>query len=255
MTTLLLRLAGPMQSWGTQSRFSERDCGHEPSKSGVIGLICAALGKPRREDPSDRSHPKLADLAALDMGVRVDREGVVQRDFQTAGGGTLTGDRYGVARARGVVGDTVTSSRYFIADAQYLVGLEGDDALLRRIDRALRHPVWPLGLGRRSYLPDPPVWLPDGLSRKPLRLALREYPWLARTAAEAAQMRAASAERPLTLRLVLESADDASADIRCDVPLCFAERRFAPRFVTTETMTLTSDLIREDTYVSHTPGH
>ena len=40
MSTLLLRLAGPMQSWGVQSRFSVRDTGLEPSKSGVIGLLC-----------------------------------------------------------------------------------------------------------------------------------------------------------------------------------------------------------------------
>ncbi|MCC6313005.1 MAG: type I-E CRISPR-associated protein Cas5/CasD, partial [Thermomicrobiales bacterium] len=75
MHTLLLRLAGPMQAWGTQSRFTERDTGLEPSKSGVIGLLCAALGR-ERTDPVD-------DLAALTMAVRVDIEGVVRRDFQT----------------------------------------------------------------------------------------------------------------------------------------------------------------------------
>ena len=44
MPTLLLRLVGPMQSWGTTSRFDERDTGKEPSKSGVVGLLAAALG-------------------------------------------------------------------------------------------------------------------------------------------------------------------------------------------------------------------
>ncbi len=47
MSVLLLRLAGPLQSWGTQSRFRVRDTGREPSKSGVIGLLCTALGRPR----------------------------------------------------------------------------------------------------------------------------------------------------------------------------------------------------------------
>ena len=51
MSVLLMRLAGPMQSWGTQSRFGHRDTGTEPSKSGVIGLLCAALGWPR-DQPS-----------------------------------------------------------------------------------------------------------------------------------------------------------------------------------------------------------
>jgi len=49
----------------------------EPSKSGVVGLLCAALGRPRAADGSD--------LAALRMGVRVDREGVLKVDYQTAG--------------------------------------------------------------------------------------------------------------------------------------------------------------------------
>ena len=44
MSILLLRLAGPMQSWGTQSRFLVRDTGMEPSKSGVIGLLSPLWG-------------------------------------------------------------------------------------------------------------------------------------------------------------------------------------------------------------------
>ena len=59
MATLLLRLQGPMQSWGTTSRFDERDTQLEPSKSGVLGLLCAALGR-------NRSEP-VQDLAALRM--------------------------------------------------------------------------------------------------------------------------------------------------------------------------------------------
>lgn len=38
MTALLLRLAGPLQSWGTSSRFTRRATDRAPSKSGVIGL-------------------------------------------------------------------------------------------------------------------------------------------------------------------------------------------------------------------------
>src|SRR5580692_11736074 len=76
MSVLLLRLAGPMQSWGTQSRFSHRDTGLEPSRSGVIALLCAALGRPR-----DHS---LNDFLPLKMAVRIDREGRLMRDYHTA---------------------------------------------------------------------------------------------------------------------------------------------------------------------------
>src|SRR3546814_10860099 len=78
MSTLLLRLAGPMQSWGTTSRFDQRDTGKEPSKSGVVGLLAAALGIDR-ENWAD-----LEPLTRLTMGVRHDRPGVLKRDYQTA---------------------------------------------------------------------------------------------------------------------------------------------------------------------------
>ena len=66
--TLLLRLEGPMQSWGYRSRFDYRDTALEPTRSGVIGLICAAMGIARGEDISR------FDLIRR-MGVRVDKEG------------------------------------------------------------------------------------------------------------------------------------------------------------------------------------
>ena len=78
MSVLLLRLAGPMQSWGTQSRFTVRDTGLEPSKSGVVGLLCSAMGSPRDDEAT------VLRLAQCRMGVRVDREGILSRDFHTA---------------------------------------------------------------------------------------------------------------------------------------------------------------------------
>ena len=67
MNSLILRLAAPMQSWGAQSRFSVRDTGREPSKSGVVGMLAAALGRARGDD--------IDDLMQLCMAVRVDRDG------------------------------------------------------------------------------------------------------------------------------------------------------------------------------------
>ena len=162
MNTLLLRLAGPMQSWGTQSRFTIRDTGYEPSKSGVIGLLCAALGKPRDEShPDNQGKPTLSALTALRMGIRVDREGVLQKDYHTAGGSRH--DDYGVIKASGAKGDTVVSHRYYLADADFLVGLEsGSEELLQQLETALANPHWQLFLGRKSFVPSLPVcswWL------------------------------------------------------------------------------------------------
>lgn len=219
MHTLLLRLAGPMQSWGTQSRFGMRDTGLEPSKSGVLGLLCAALGRPRWE-PVD-------DLAALIMGVRVDREGTVQRDYHTI---------QKVARASQGRQDTVLSERFYLADADFLVGLAGGDlALLHRLDAALRAPRWALFLGRKSFPPGVPVALPGGGVRPemPLEEALRNEPWQPRS----------DRRRPVALRVVLESPDGPEA--RQDQPEpgpAFLHRRFMPRSVRTTFWTVGTDV-------------
>lgn len=220
--TLLLRLAGPMQSWGVQSRFVVRDTAREPTKSGVIGLLCAALGRPRQE-PVD-------DLAALLMGVRVDREGVLAVDYHTAGGGKWNGQGYGVAtydkKPRPVV-----SMRYYLADADFLVGLYGDLDLLRTVAQAVQRPRWPLYLGRKAFVPAVPVATPDGL--KPdvaLEDALRSEPW---PGPELANPRL---PKPTALRAVIEEEDPDKADYaQLDQPVgdAFATRRFTLRYTRT----------------------
>lgn len=226
MPTLLLRLAGPMQSWGTQSRFTRRDTGAEPSKSGVIGLLCAALGKPRDERPGN-GWPPLRELASLRMGVRVDRPGTLAMDYHTAGGTHRRGDEYGVALVGGKGRRTVESRRYYLADADFLVGLESErEDLLRRLDAALARPVWPLSLGRKAFVPGVPVRLPDepplGPGLRPLGLeeALETYPWTH-----------GADDAPPSLRLVLDATPETADAVRRDWPLSFDARDFALRYV------------------------
>lgn len=206
MHLLLLRLSGPMQSWGVQSQFTVRDTGLEPSKSGVVGLLCAALGRPREAD--------IDDLASLSFGVRVDGEGTMASDYHTA---------QQVLKAGGGIKDTEVSRRYYLADACFLAGLAGKDIdLLTRLQAALRDPVWSLYLGRKAFVPGEPIWLADGLCRdEDLKTALSGYPWLG----------SAARKKPEQVRLVLE--DPNGAEVRPDQPLSFAERRFAPRRVRT----------------------
>lgn len=156
MTVLSLLLAGPMQAWGTASRFTTRATDPQPSKSGVIGLLAAAKGL-RRTDP-------LEDLLSLRFGVRVDQEGELLRDFQTAR--SLDGK------------DTMPLSyRFYRADARYVVGLEGDAELLDGLAEALRRPHFPLYLGRRSCPPSEP--LRPTLHEVSLEAFLVAEPWRA----------------------------------------------------------------------------
>lgn len=218
MSVLLLRLASLMQSWGTQSRFTHRDTAREPSKSGVVGLLCAAMGIPRDDTA------RIGELAALPMAVRVDKEGTLQRDFQTAGGGSWPGRRYGVWLAKGGVdGRTVTSERYYLADADFIVGIQGDGDLLRKVHGALERPVWPLFLGRMAFPPAFPVWLADGLKEGDLISVLSSYPWVR---PEAGVQR---------LRLVVEC-EPGEGQPRLDVPQSFqpARRSYVMRYVRNE---------------------
>lgn len=210
MKSVLLRLEGPLQSWGLSSRFDERDTALEPTKSGVIGLCAAALGLPRDDEEA------LARLAALRFAVRIDRPGTLSTDFQTAGGGLFAGGDYGVRKASGAAGDTVISRRAYLADSSFLAALGGQNHdLVSRVDAAVRAPHWPLFLGRRAFVPSVPI--AAGLFDGPPDLALENAP------------RGLRAEP--RVRLVVEV--DADGLPRNDQPLSFRsdDRRFATRLV------------------------
>lgn len=244
--TLLVRLAGPMQSWGTASKFRERDTEREPSKSGVVGLVAAALGRPRTAP--------IADLAALEMGVRVDKEGTLQRDYHTVGGSRWPdhryarddAERYGVAEFDGsVTKNAIITNRYYLADADFLVGLAAhtpaQEALLHDIDAALRHPVWPLSLGRKAFVPGVPVRLPDtppvgpGLRAGELLDVLRHYPWPPEAAGA-------------PLRVIRDDPTGESTITRQDVPLDFdpMRRRYQARSIIIEEVYPPADAADED---------
>jgi CRISPR system Cascade subunit CasD len=220
MPTLLLRCVAPLQAWDTQSNFGVRTTGREPSKSGIIGLLCAALGRERTE-PVD-------DLAELRMGLRVDQEGYILRDWHTAG-------KDGYLKASGDIEQVtlITSTRYYLTDAAFLVGLESDNrALLQNLHDALRHPHWMLFLGRKACPPSEPPYLPDGLQDTDLLTALKTYPWLSRLEKRYYHIKS---DNPTGLRIVLDDPDHGE-QVRNDHPISFEKnnRRFAPRRVHTE---------------------
>ncbi len=226
MPTLLLRLVGPMQSWGTTSRFDQRDTGKEPSKSGVIGLLAAAMGIDR-ENWTD-----LEPLTRLSLGVRYDRPGVPKKDYQTAG----CAETDTIIKADGTPSkDGVVSNRFYLADAAFLVGLEGADRVfLEKAHAALQNPIWPLALGRKSYLPSELVWIKNGVQDVSLREALAKWPWLG-------TLRRWE-EPPKKLRLSLDS-KDGSGLLKMDQPLSsFAERRFGTRFVQSEWLAFSAEV-------------
>lgn len=154
MASLLLKLSGPMQSWGDSSRFNRRATRTEPTKSGVIGLLAAACGR-RRSD-------SIEDLLGLKFGVRTDQPGTIMRDFQTE-----VDWRTGKARP--------LTNRYYLSDAVFVAAIEGEAGLISDLHDALKHPVFPLYLGRRSCPPGQLLVL--GQTDASYRDALMGEPW------------------------------------------------------------------------------
>lgn len=201
MATLLLRLAGPLQSWGVDSKFEIRDTLDFPTKSGVIGLLAAALGYSRGES--------LDRLNALNFGVRIDREGQRLTDYH-------------IAKSEK---DTYVTKRIYLADAVFLVGLESDNRVfLEELQDALKAPAYPLYLGRRSCVPEMPLVI--GIRDTSLLMTLKNEPsqlsdWQKKTIADK------------KLRIITDSEIPDPSAILTDFPVSFSQkhRQFVPRSV------------------------
>lgn len=195
MSTLVIRLAGPIQAWGASSRFTRRDTRHEPTKSGVVGLLAAAQGL-RRTDSIEH-------LASLTFGVRVDQPGSLMRDFQ-------------VARSLDDARTMPLSYRYYLGDAVFVAAVEGDDALIEGLSESLRNPTFPLYLGRRSCPPSQPLMLE--VTEDSVLAALQRAPW---QASPWYRRRQASTVR---LRIAMDGADEGSDELVRDLPVSFDPR-------------------------------
>ncbi|MDC4232362.1 type I-E CRISPR-associated protein Cas5/CasD [Actinomyces sp. B33] len=197
---LILRLAGPMQSWGASSRFTQRTTEAFPTKSGIVGLLAAAQGR-RRSDP-------IEDLAGLSLAARIDQPGQLLRDFHTA-------HREHTSMP--------LSHRFYLSDAVFTAFIEGQDRLIETLSEAIRNPVFPLFLGRRACPPTLPLLL--DVRRESAWDALVGLPWQAARF----HQRQHKAERTVSLRVVADtgmipSAADPGRSIQ-DVPVSFDSAR------------------------------
>lgn len=220
-STLLLRLEGPMQSWGDGSRFQLRRTADAPTKSGVLGMLLCACGVSRSE-----ADAHLERLRPLRFAVRVDRPGVRGWDYHTAGAG------YGILSAEGVVKqtastkepETLLSRREYLFDASFAAGLEGEPEVIDRLAASLQDPVWPVFLGRKSCVPATPV-LVRAARKEALLEALATVPWHG----------CGTAYPPEGLRVLMDpaSGEPAPPDARVvyDLPRTFGVMEHAPRWL------------------------
>ena len=227
LKTLFIRLEGSMQAWGNhESKFVIRRTAEAPTKSGIIGMLCAALGIPRSQ-----AKDELSKLNQLNMGVRIDRPGIrwwdyhtvgAQMNMQIASGGTKKG--------------AMLTRREYLCDASFLVALQGEPVMIAKLHEALENPKWTLYLGRKCCPPSRPLIEHPIGEFDDIISAFKYIPWCKRLAED----------KPLeTIDCLIDwipSSEQPEAPIDAliwyDIPLSFEPPSHRPRFVIREKLVI-----------------
>lgn len=168
---LVLRLDGPLQSWGENAKWDFRDSSAMPTKSGIVGLLGCAMGE-------ERGSPVLVELAqSITVAVRADRPGVKFVDFQT-----VQGDPLMAATGKPkTTGNTILSPHAYLQDACFTVFVDTTPEWQKQIIEALENPRWCMYLGRKNCVPSRPIQAKVVESDDMLK-TLEEYPAAERAA-------------------------------------------------------------------------
>lgn len=161
---LLLWLEAPLQSWGHDSKYGRRDSLDFPTKSGVLGLLCCAMGA------GGEQKELLARWADRNMLVKAyapqDHKGnllprlPMLKDFHMVGSGYDDKDPWQSLLipkksdgGKAVGGGTKMTYRYYLQDMAFAVILTAPLDELEQLQQALHNPVWDLYLGRKNCVP------------------------------------------------------------------------------------------------------
>lgn len=203
---LPLHLYGALQAWGAPGVRTARLIEDAPTKSALVGLMAAALGRKRGSDNSD--------LAALTLAVRRDRRELGRLwDFHLV--------------ARPSDDSSNITHREYMQWAGFTAFVTGNDELVETVHAALQEPVFDVGLGRRNCVPTCPVGLWQPLTCT-LDEAINNY-WPYYTDANMG--------RHMVWR---DSQPGESFMLKSDQPL--GERKFHMRTVTTEVVERTAEI-------------
>ncbi|MHC1629495.1 MAG: type I-E CRISPR-associated protein Cas5/CasD, partial [Methanoculleaceae archaeon] len=153
----LFRLYGPMASWGDIAVGEERHTWDHPSRSGIFGMIAAALGIKRRDE---EAHRELA--SSYGFAVMVNSAGAPVIDYHTV----QTVPQSVISRAkhfrtrRDELSIPPHRLQTIVSTRDYLCDMVSTVCIWPRVRRpphspdeiaaALREPVFELYLGRKS---------------------------------------------------------------------------------------------------------
>jgi CRISPR system Cascade subunit CasD len=215
---LALRLEGPLQAWGYGSQFSRRNTGMFPTKSGILGMCCAAMKIPRGSEREKNMLGRMRELRLLTVAVprnnyrNQENEPTLSvrrlTDYHTVQD-TLKADR-------GKNKNTHLTWRQYLCDASFVAVLSGNRSLIEKVGTALRNPTWGIWLGRKACIPTAPVWAGVHHSRDDA-------------------LKTVLGENPLSLFTYQQEVElfEDGTDTFADQPICFggaqAIRSFIPR--------------------------
>lgn len=165
---ILLWLESPLQSWGADSKFGRRDTLPFPTKSGIMGLVCCALGASgEQKDLLSRMAPLSQTVISYVRAIKQSDGEVKKRvrepllmDFHMVGSGyddKHPWEKYHIPKTSqgkaAVGGGTKITYRYYLQDAIFAVILEVPRDLAKTFSMALQNPVYNIFLGRKSCIP------------------------------------------------------------------------------------------------------
>lgn len=156
---LLFRLYGPIASWGEIAVGESRHSAAYPSRSALVGLLAAALGIRRDDDEA-----QLALASGCRIAVKVLSAGTPLRDYHTVQAPPQRKNLVYRTRAQELANrqvlETLLSMREYRCDSLAVVAVEALSSARWTLDElrtALRNPVFPLYLGRKSCPPALPL--------------------------------------------------------------------------------------------------
>ncbi|SDN37040.1 type I-E CRISPR-associated protein Cas5/CasD [Pseudomonas jinjuensis] len=174
---LLLRLYGPLASWGEIAVGESRHSAVHPSKSALLGLLAAALGVERDDEVAQQALAQ-----GYRFGIKLECIGTPLRDYHTVQSGVPPRKTRFRSRRQELAADkvgTLLSAREYRCDSLALVAVEALDQAphsLEKLAEALRQPHFSLYLGRKSCPLALPL-APRVQGAESLRQVLDEVPW------------------------------------------------------------------------------
>jgi CRISPR system Cascade subunit CasD len=223
---LAMMLDGPLMSWGFASRFQRRATALHPTRSGILGMVCAALGAAKGSSAEREWLARFEPVRFTALTVPRRPAGYLEpleirrlQDFHTVSATRSAENK--------IKKDAVLTHRQYLLDARFGVVLAGAPATLEPVAQALRNPRWGIWFGRKCCIPAAPVLRGGGV------VATWEE------VLAALELRGRNLVEFVRVEEAASFAD--GTDTLMDAPVSFLTREFKPRRILLQVPELSKD--------------